>query len=400
MACAPHARRPTVAAHMLAHRAGIFALAYALLLIYASLHPLQGWQSTARSFWDMLLAPWPRYWTGFDVAANVLAYLPLGWLSYLALRTQRAAPWHAILLAVLLSLSMEGVQGFLASRVASNLDVLANTLGAALGIGLASIMVSRACARGADMPAGPPASACAAASAAAPAPLAWAQVLLLCGLLAQAAPVVPWLQFGDVTLLPGAAELRASLAATMLSLLPSLAASASAAGMLGAVHVAANVVLLGLVYQACSLPGVRRGLPGLMGVLLLGLLARVSLYGLQLGWTGGLEALLKATLVMWNFAGALLGLCFYVWSRRWSARSCWFLSLGLVLVIALLVPLQSFVPELAQSSHMAVVKPVAARHLQNFTGLLQFVAALWSYLVLLWMMRYRSWWQLRARLGS
>ncbi len=115
------------------------ALAYAVLIIYASLHPLSGWRDSALSPFAFLEAGWPRYWTGFDLAINVFAYLPLGFLLTLALRqlpTLLAAP-TALLLGTLLSFSMESLQGWLPSRVPSNLDFFMNTLGCAIGAVLA-----------------------------------------------------------------------------------------------------------------------------------------------------------------------------------------------------------------------------------------------------------------------
>ena len=115
------------------------ALAYAALIIYASLHPFSGWRDSALSPFAFLEAGWPRYWTGFDLAINVFAYLPLGFLLTLALRqlpTLLAAP-TALLLGTLLSFSMESLQGWLPSRVPSNLDFFTNTLGCAIGALLA-----------------------------------------------------------------------------------------------------------------------------------------------------------------------------------------------------------------------------------------------------------------------
>ena len=47
------------------------ALAWCALIVYASLHPFSGWRSTGISPWGFLTAAWPRYWTGFDLGANV-----------------------------------------------------------------------------------------------------------------------------------------------------------------------------------------------------------------------------------------------------------------------------------------------------------------------------------------
>lgn len=119
------------------------ALAYALVVIYASLHPFSGWRDPGLSPLTFLDADWPHYWTAFDIGSNVLAYLPLGLLLTLAL--QRApGQWlpalGATLLSCLISFSVEAIQSWLPSRVPSNLDLACNTLGAALGAALAQLL--------------------------------------------------------------------------------------------------------------------------------------------------------------------------------------------------------------------------------------------------------------------
>ena len=112
------------------------ALIYAALIVYASLYPFEDWRAVGIAPWTFLAAPLPRYWTGFDVAANLLGYGPLGFLLALsALRSRPGLP--AVLLATLagglLSLVMESLQTYLPSRVASNVDLALNTAGALLG---------------------------------------------------------------------------------------------------------------------------------------------------------------------------------------------------------------------------------------------------------------------------
>ncbi len=122
------------------------ALAWCALIVYGSLHPFSGWRSTGISPWGFLDAAWPRYWTGFDLAANVAVYLPLGFFLCLGLRTLRGratAFLLAALLGALLSLSMETLQNWLPSRVPSNLDLACNALGSALGALLGQIVAPR-----------------------------------------------------------------------------------------------------------------------------------------------------------------------------------------------------------------------------------------------------------------
>ena len=110
--------------------------AYVLLIAYASLYPLSGWHAHGASPLAFVAAPWPRWITGFDVAANLFGYLPFGMLCVLSVRPAFGA-WRALALAVLggmlLSLALEATQSYLPTRVASNVDVLTNVAGALLG---------------------------------------------------------------------------------------------------------------------------------------------------------------------------------------------------------------------------------------------------------------------------
>ncbi len=122
-----------------AHRR-ILAIVIALIL-YGSLYP---WQFYARHYgasplW-ILLHTWPagvdRYLV-WDVAVNVVLYMPLGISAYLAmgLRAPRALRIMAPLaLAVALSSGIEMLQLFDDSRQCSLSDVLSNTAGAAAGV--------------------------------------------------------------------------------------------------------------------------------------------------------------------------------------------------------------------------------------------------------------------------
>lgn len=109
---------------------------YLLLIIYASLHPFAGWRDSGGDALAFVSAAWPRYTTGFDLATNVIAYLPFGFFCTAALR-HRLAPLPAWLATVLfgasLSFAMELLQNYMPSRVSSNLDLACNTAGALLG---------------------------------------------------------------------------------------------------------------------------------------------------------------------------------------------------------------------------------------------------------------------------
>ena len=116
------------------------SLAFIALIIYASLYPFADWRNQGLSPLIYLTAPLPKYWTGFDVAANVLGYAPLGFLLTLASLRRGHIKWAmllAVLGAFLLSFTMETLQSYLPSRIPSNVDLALNTLGAALGAGSA-----------------------------------------------------------------------------------------------------------------------------------------------------------------------------------------------------------------------------------------------------------------------
>ena len=115
-------------------------LVYALLVIYASLHPFSGWRDQGAGAFAYLTGGLPRYITAFDLVTNFAAYLPLGFFTLLALhpRVRGALAFTAAGLAGCgLSLALEALQTFLPSRIPSNLDLATNTLGAFAGAGLA-----------------------------------------------------------------------------------------------------------------------------------------------------------------------------------------------------------------------------------------------------------------------
>lgn len=118
--------------------------AYALLVVYASLYPFAGWRDQEIPPWDFLQAGWPKYWTAFDLVANVVGYIPLGFLlalSFMRRGNVRYFATHpnvmgivvAVLVGTALSLLMEGVQNYLPSRVASNVDFALNVAGTLIG---------------------------------------------------------------------------------------------------------------------------------------------------------------------------------------------------------------------------------------------------------------------------
>lgn len=124
------------------------ALVYAVLVLYASLYPFEGWrwppgQTVAALAW----LPSALHQSTFDVVSNLLGYLPLGGL--LAVAAQRSG-WRAgpavglaLVLAGLLSYSCEALQQFVPGRVPAREDFVMNVAGA-LGGGLLALAVHAA----------------------------------------------------------------------------------------------------------------------------------------------------------------------------------------------------------------------------------------------------------------
>ena len=117
-----------------------FISLYALFLAIGSLYPFSGWAPLSSWSADFLTAPWPRYITRTDLATNLLVYVPLGY----ALARWYAHPGHGArgvtagaLTGLALSLLLESGQELLPGRIASNLDMLVNGLGALTGALLA-----------------------------------------------------------------------------------------------------------------------------------------------------------------------------------------------------------------------------------------------------------------------
>jgi len=130
----PWQRRPSTFARQ--------ALAlYAALVVYGSWYPFYGWRSLGIAPFAYLTDPMPQYLTLFDVVTNVLGYVPFGALVVLAVYP-RVRGALAVALAfgagTLLSALMEAGQTYLPTRIASNLDLAANALGALLGATLMS----------------------------------------------------------------------------------------------------------------------------------------------------------------------------------------------------------------------------------------------------------------------
>jgi VanZ family protein len=131
---------------MTRHRSSATLLAWMLagITVYASLYPFTGWRLPGVSSLAFLGLPWSKYWTAFDVVANLLGYMPLGALVFgAAVRTghgTRRSIAMGLAAGFALSFSMEWLQNFLPQRVSSNLDLFLNTVGTGLGVTTAALV--------------------------------------------------------------------------------------------------------------------------------------------------------------------------------------------------------------------------------------------------------------------
>jgi VanZ family protein len=118
------------------------ALAYAALIVYASLHPFAGWRwPPGVGLAELALIAWPPWRDDFDRWSNLLGYLPLGALLLMA---ARRSGWRlgtalalGLLAPALLSYGMEFAQQFLPGRHPSLKDWALNSAGGACGVALA-----------------------------------------------------------------------------------------------------------------------------------------------------------------------------------------------------------------------------------------------------------------------
>lgn len=123
----------------------VLALAYGLLVVYASLYPFGPWRwPPGVDLASALRLPWPPWRDPFDVTANVLGYLPLGALLCIGWRRSgrgRAAAWlAAVAVPTLLSYGLEVTQLFVAGRVPSRVDWVLNVAGASAGASLVLLL--------------------------------------------------------------------------------------------------------------------------------------------------------------------------------------------------------------------------------------------------------------------
>jgi VanZ family protein len=116
----------------------LLLLAWAALIVYASWFPFAGWRwPPGADPLTLLRLPWPRGQSAFDIASNLLGYMPFGALLVLARLRSHDHGWRAwrtaVVVAAALSYGLEVVQALLPQRVPSLLDWLLNTAGATVG---------------------------------------------------------------------------------------------------------------------------------------------------------------------------------------------------------------------------------------------------------------------------
>lgn len=107
------------------------------LVIYGTLFPFSGWRAPG-DFHRLISAAALKDVSATDVLANILLYMPLGFLAGLDRRLRRIL--LTLLATLLLSLGLEVMQAFLPGRVASWLDVVTNVFGTGLGTTVASML--------------------------------------------------------------------------------------------------------------------------------------------------------------------------------------------------------------------------------------------------------------------
>lgn len=344
-----------------AHLPLYLAAAYTLLVIYASLHPFIEWRDSGVPASAFLSAAWPRYWTAFDLVTNVFAYLPLGFLWVPALQS-----WHgrlpAVVLATLagcaLSLSLETLQNFLPSRVASNLDLATNGCGVLAGA-LAGARWGVEFLDGGRLH-------------------AWSRRLIGDGPLPHGGLVLLalWLltQLNPEILLFGNGDLRGVLA--VLGTPEALPYTAEHFPWVEAGVTASNTLALGLL---CScLLRERQRLFGLLLIAMALLIKSVSMMLLTgtagLAWaTSGSIAGLGVGVLLWLIAG------FLPYALRQALAA---LALMMATTLVNLAPENPYLAAMLQAWQHG--------HFLNFNGLTRLTSALWPFLALPWLMLLRQ----------
>ena len=336
-------------------------VAYALLVAYATLYPVSGWRDSGIPAFEYLFASRPRYVSGFDLVVNVLGYVPYGWLAVLALhpRVRGAGAFSAALVSgTALALLLEAAQTFLPTRFASNVDVLCNLAGAAIGALLGTRSVGWLLGEGPL--------------------LRWRARDVLPGARADAGLVLLalWLatQLNPASLLFGAGDLR--------DLFRQPAGAAYEADVFVAIEAltsACNLVAVGLTASAILAPGapLLRTLAGLVG---LALLIKA----------GAFATLRQAEdVLLWLTPGALIGIATGLPVLLVAAMLP--RTVRLALAAVLLMGATALVNLAPANPYFASMLAVWAQgHFLNFNGLTRLLSSLWPFAALLFLILLAS----------
>ncbi len=327
------------------------ALAWCGLVVYGSLHPFAGWRDTGISPFAFLEGGWPRYWTFFDLAANVAVYMPLGFFLTLAFNRvpwRYSAPLLAILFSAGVSCGLEAVQSWLPSRVPSSIDLACNSLGGLLGALWAQSVGPRVFAR------------IAALEHRLIAPVPHAELgLTLVGL---------WLlvPLSPETLLFGAGDLR-----QLLDLSGAVPFAADSFALIEACITALNAVALGLIVRQLI---ARQWLAYLIVPLFL-------LLGLTVRTIAAAVLIAPGEALAWLTPGAQMGL---LGALLFLAVAIALPATGRLMLAALALMAGTVLVNLAPPNpySMAALATWRQGHFLNFNGLTRLVATLWPFLTL------------------
>lgn len=337
--------------------ARLLFLAYALLVVYATLYPLSGWRDSGVSAFAYLSAAKPRYVTGFDVAVNVLGYVPYGWLLVLALYPRlrgAAAVGVAMVSGIGLAMLLEAGQTFLPSRFASNIDVACNAAGGALGALLG--------ARSANWLLGQSPL------------LRWRRRFVMPGARADAGLVllVLWLatQLNPASLLFGAGDLR--------DLFQQPGGNAYEPDVFVAIEAliaASNLVAVGLMASAILAPGspLLRALGGLVA---LGLIVKTTAFVILMQ---------AGDVLLWLTPGALIGLAAGLPLLFAAAMLPRLTRLGIAAVLLMAATvLVNLAP--ANPYFVSILMVWGQGNFLNFNGLTRLITSIWPFIAMSYVM--------------
>ena len=343
-------------------------LIYTLLLVYSGLAPWSGWRDLGINSLSYLAAPIPAYVTTFDLAVNVLAYLPFGALLVLAMHPAVRGS-RAVLIATLAGIALaaliEAGQSFLPTRIASNLDLTTNASGALLGALFAAPLASNLIDRGrlADLR------------------MRWferrASVLLLIVALWPVAQIYPEpMLFGNGDIRALLDEFFAALGVSLPAIDASVFGGSGSGGVFGVAEfvlaeafvVAAALLAVGLAFASVMRPNAPR--TRLLVVLLIAaLLSKTLANAVQFGPERALAWLTPGV-----YGGLALGVLSLLTAsagpRVWSSR------FALVALVALIVAV-NLVPD--NPFYIDTIRAWRQGALLNFNALAHWLSVLWPY---------------------